>query len=42
MLLTGGLIGGLAGLGYGGYKAYNWWRNRNNKQVQEHDVPMQN
>ena len=42
VLLTGGLIGGLAGLGYGGYKAYNWWRNRNPKPVQEHDVPMQN
>ena len=29
VLLTGGLIGGLGALGYGGYKAYNWWRNRN-------------
>lgn len=29
VLLTGGLIGGLGALGYGGYKAYNWWKNRN-------------
>ena len=31
LLVAGGLIGGLTGLGYGGYKFYNWWQNRKPK-----------